>query len=138
MQKKAVRAVISAVILLGAFALLMFTTMSKDAQAYKHVDEISQNPSAWYGKPLQLHGFVQGQVMIRPDTLDYRFDIQNNGKIIHAAYTGVVPDTFKTGSEVVLKGHLSPDGFQVEHDGVMAKCPSKYTPSSPAQQAGTN
>jgi hypothetical protein len=26
----------------------------------------------------------------------------------------------------VLKGQFGPDGFRVEKDGVMAKCPSKY------------
>ena len=134
MQKKAARAVVSAVVLIGALGLLLYTTMSRDAQAYKHVDEISQNPQAWYGKSLQLHGFVAGQVMVRPDTLDYRFDIQNNGHVLHASYTGVVPDTFKTGSEVVLKGRLGPEGFAVEPDGVMAKCPSKSTASAPAGQ----
>jgi cytochrome c-type biogenesis protein CcmE len=134
MQKKAARAVVSAVVLIGALSLLLYTTMSRDSQAYKHVDEVAQDPQAWYGKPLQLHGYVAGQVLVRPDTLDYRFDIQNNGHVLHASYTGVVPDTFKTGSEVVLKGRLGPDGFAVEPDGVMAKCPSKYTASAPAGQ----
>jgi cytochrome c-type biogenesis protein CcmE len=132
MSKKAARAVISAVILVGALALLLFTTMKEDVQAFKHVDEVAQNPRAWYGKHLDLHGYVTGTVMVRPNTLEYQFDVQNNGQTIKASYTGVVPDTFKTGAEVVLKGRLSPEGFLVEHDGVMAKCPSKYTPSNGA------
>ncbi len=41
-------------------------------------------------------------------------------------YTGVVPDTFKDGAEVVLNGRLTQAGFQVDRNGVMAKCPSKY------------
>lgn len=130
MQKKqTVRAVISAVILIGAVGFLLFTTMAKDAELYKRVDEVAANPQAFYGKPLQLHGFVKGQVLVRPDTLDYKFDVETNGHVINARYTGIVPDTFKTGSEVVLKGRLSHDGFQVQPDGVMAKCPSKYEAS---------
>ena len=74
--------------------------------------------------------------MVRPNTLEYQFDVQNNGQTIKASYTGVVPDTFKTGAEVVLKGRLGPGGFIVEHDGVMAKCPSKYTPSNGAAPSG--
>jgi len=135
MSKKATRAVLSAVVLIGALSLLLFTTMSQDAQAYKHVDEVSQDPQAWYGKSLQLHGFVTGQVMVRPKTLEYQFEIQNNGHKIAATYTGVVPDTFKTGAEVVLKGRLGPHGFAVEPDGVMAKCPSKYTAAGPGTAA---
>ena len=41
-----------------------------------------------------------------------------------------MPDTFKDGSEVVIKGTLGPDGFVVEPNGVMAKCPSKYEASA--------
>jgi cytochrome c-type biogenesis protein CcmE len=135
MPKKSLRIILSVVIVAGALGLLLFTTMSKDGQAYKHVDEVSANPDAWYGRALQLHGYVSN-IEVRPNTLDYRFQIQNNGKVIKATYTGVVPDTFKTGSEVVLKGRLGHDGFAVEPDGVMAKCPSKYTPSGPAGQTG--
>ena len=39
-------------------------------------------------------------------------------------------------SEVVLTGRLSADGFVVEHDGVMAKCPSKYVEQASAKKAG--
>ena len=48
------------------------------------------------------------------------------GGIVNASYTGVVPDTFKNGAEVVLKGQLHGQSFAVESNGVMAKCPSKY------------
>jgi cytochrome c-type biogenesis protein CcmE len=68
---------------------------------------------------------------VKPDTLEYRFQIQSKGAVIPASYTGIVPDTFKDGSEVVLKGHLKPDGFAVEANGVMAKCPSKYEAGKP-------
>ena len=134
MSKKSARAVVSAVILGAALTLLLYTTVRSGAQYYKHVDEVTPNPQAWYGKNLQLHGYVVDKsIFIRQDTLDYRFEIQNNGRVIKASYTGVVPDTFKGGSEVVLKGRLGPDGFSVEHDGVMAKCPSKYVAGQPGQ-----
>ena len=116
-----------------AFAGLMYSTLSEGTEFYKHVDEVMSDPGAWQGKRLQLHGFVVDKsILRRPDTLDYRFQVQSNGKVVPVRYTGVVPDTFKDGAEVVLKGRLGPDGFAVERDGVMAKCPSKYNPQSPA------
>ena len=66
----------------------------------------------------------------RPGSLEYRFKVQSNGKIVQAYYTGILPDTFKEDSEVVLKGTLEPDGFHVNPDGVIAKCPSKYEAKS--------
>jgi cytochrome c-type biogenesis protein CcmE len=50
--------------------------------------------------------------------------------VVDATYTGIVPDTFKDASEVVIKGRLSPAGFAVDPNGIMAKCPSKYEPKS--------
>ena len=110
---------------------LMFTTLREDTQFYKHVDEVMADPSAWHGKRLQLHGYVAG-IEKKRNSLDYRFNVESNGRIVRASYTGVVPDTFKEGAEVVLKGTLSGEGFHVERNGVMAKCPSKYEPSKGA------
>jgi cytochrome c-type biogenesis protein CcmE len=121
-----------------AFAGLMYSTLSEGTEFYKHVDEVMANPAEWQGKRLQLHGFVVDKsILRRPDTLDYRFQVQSNGKVVPVRYSGVVPDTFKDGAEVVLKGRLGADGFVVDKDGVLAKCPSKYNPQSPAASAGS-
>jgi len=119
-----------AVVLL-ALTGLMFATLREETQFYKHVDEVMSNPAPWHGKRLQLHGFVTG-IERKRNSLEYRFKVQSNGSVVQARYTGVVPDTFKEGSEVVLKGKLHEGGFDVERDGVMAKCPSKYEPSKGA------
>ena len=137
MKTKALKIFATTVVLLGAFGGLMYTSLREGTEYYKHVDEVMTDPSAWHGKKLQLHGFVVDKsIMRRPETLEYIFKIQNNGHVVNARYTGVVPDTFKDGSEVVIKGHLGPDGFSVEPHGVMAKCPSKYEPKSPAARSG--
>jgi cytochrome c-type biogenesis protein CcmE len=120
-----IRLGITGLVLVLAFGGLLYSTLSEGTEYYKHVDEVMANPEAWEGRPLQLHGYAAG-VGRKADSLDYRFDVQNNGATIRAYYTGIVPDTFKNGSEVVLKGTLGPDGFHVKPDGVMAKCPSKY------------
>ena len=134
MKKKAVRLGLTALVLVGAFGGLLYSTLSEGAEYYKHVDEVMASPQAWQGKPLQLHGFA-ADVRKNPTTLEFRFDVQSNGHVVKAFYTGVVPDTFKNGSEVVLKGTLSADGFHVKPDGVMAKCPSKYDAARTASAA---
>ena|ERR1017187_1973449 len=126
MSKKALRTIISIAILSSALGALMYSTLKKDSEYYKHVDEVMSQPEAWYGKNMQLHGYVVDPIRQRRNTMDYEFSVQNNGAVVQATYTGIVPDTFKGGSEVVLKGRLAADGFHVAPDGVMAKCPSKY------------
>ena len=115
--------------LTAALGGLMYTTLAEGTEYYIHVDEVMQDRAAWQGKRLQLHGFV-ADLRQRPNTLAYKFNVQFNGKVMTATYTGVVPDTFKNESEVVLKGKLQGDGFAVEPNGVMAKCPSKYNPQA--------
>jgi cytochrome c-type biogenesis protein CcmE len=137
MKPKAVKIAATAAVLVLALGGLMYTTLSEGTEYYKHVDEVMTNPDPWLGRKLQLHGFVVDKSILRkPDTLEYRFQIQNKGSIVRASYTGVVPDTFKDGSEVVLKGHLGPHGFDVEPNGVMAKCPSKYEPRKGGMPGG--
>ena len=131
MSQKAAKLGITGLVLALAFGGLLYSTLSEGTEYYKHVDEVMANPEAWQGKRLQLHGFVQGQPARKRDSLEYRFDVHQNGKVIRAYYTGIVPDTFKEDAEVVLKGRLAQDGtFHVEKDGVMAKCPSKYEPQA--------
>jgi cytochrome c-type biogenesis protein CcmE len=131
MSSKAIKITGSVAVIALALTGLLFATLREDTQYYKRVDEVMVDSAAWQGKRMQLHGYVD-DVRRKPNTLEYRFQVQNNGSVVQATYTGVVPDTFKNGAEVVLKGKLSPDGFAVERNGVMAKCPSKYEPKAGA------
>ena len=80
---------------------------------------------------------MAGSWVRKPDTLEYQFKVQNKGRVVQASYTGILPDTFKDDAEVVLKGRLSHGGaFEVEPNGVMAKCPSKYEPAKKSASAG--
>ena len=105
---------------------------------YKHVDEVVKDPAQWRSKRLQLHGFVvPGSIAKRIDRdhqkLEYKFRTENCGAVVETRFAGVVPDTFKDGAEVVLKGQLAGDVFQTEE--VMAKCPSKYAQGGEQQSA---
>lgn len=113
-----------------AGALLIFAVSdSKSFEYYKHVDEVMKEPTVWQDKRLQLHGFVvPGSIKKRIDRdhqkLEYKFTVENCGAVTEARFAGVVPDTFKEGAEVVLKGQMHGEVFHTSE--VMAKCPSKY------------
>jgi len=117
-----------------AFVGLLWSTLRDGTEYFKYVDEVLPQRQVWEGKPLQLKGYVvPGSILRKRDSLDYRFKVQNNparasqsGGVVEASYTGIVPDTFKDEAEVVLQGQLTPSGFQVKPNGVVAKCPSKY------------
>lgn len=148
MTHKFARIAVTAVVLTSAFGGLMWFSLKQDMEYYKHVDEVMVSPEQWQGKALQLHGFVvPGSIFRSKHTLDWKFKVESKGSVVNATYHGVVPDTFKDESEVVLKGRLTQDGFQVAPDGVMAKCPSKYEakpgydlgkPTTPATSTSTS
>ena len=138
MNNKGLKIGLTSLVLTLTFGGLLYTTMAEGTEYYKHVDEVMSTPDQWYGKKLQLHGFVvPDSINKKPNSLDYWFQIQSNGQIVSARYTGVVPDTFKSDSEVVLKGTLAQDGFTVMPNGVMAKCPSKYEAKPGGPTSGT-
>ena len=124
--------VLSVVVVTGAVGFLLKSSVKAGAEYYKHVDEVMAATNEWRGKKLQVHGnVVDGSIEQAKGTLLYRFQIESRPPrphaVISATYEGLVPDTFKSGAEVVAKGTLTPDGrLDVVADGIMAKCPSKY------------
>jgi cytochrome c-type biogenesis protein CcmE len=126
MKPKTIKIAATAAVFVLALSGLLYSSLSEGTAYYKEVDEVV-GQQAWQGKQLNLHGFVvEKSIMRKRDSLEYRFDVQNNGKVVTVSYTGVVPDNFKEGAEVLLKGRMNAHGFVVDPNGVVAKCPSKY------------
>jgi cytochrome c-type biogenesis protein CcmE len=112
-----------------AFGALLYSSLGDNLQYYKYVDEVMADPHAWEGQPLRVHGYVvPGSITRKRDVREYKFDVQHNGKVVTAYYTGTVPDGFKDDSEIVLTGMLTGDSFVADH--MEAKCPSKYEEQS--------
>ena len=125
------------VVVTGALGFLLSRSMKEGAEYYKHVDEVMASPDALRDKRLQVHGnVVNDSIEQARGTLQYRFKIESRPPrapaVISVVYQGLVPDTFKSGAEVVARGTLSADNvLQVSPDGIMAKCPSKYDAAKP-------
>jgi cytochrome c-type biogenesis protein CcmE len=129
MKSQLVKILLSLAVVGGGTGYLLMSTAGPSLEYYKHVDEVVPELAKWRGKPLQLHGYVvpqsiQKRLSKESGRLEYRFKEVNCGQEIEVYYAGVVPDTFKDGAEVVVKGEL--DGSAFHSTEVMAKCPSKY------------
>jgi len=138
---------VTVAVLASAFGFMMWSTLRDGAEYYKHVDEFVAQQSELQGKSLRLEGYVvPGSRMQKPNTMEYRFKLQNNptrsadpGQVVEISYTGSVPDTFKDEAQVVLPGKMTSDGFRPNPNGMIAKCPSKYEAagSAPPGAAGS-
>ncbi len=68
---------ITALVMVLAFGGLLRYTLAEGPEYYKHVDEVMTAPHQWYGRRLQLHGFVvKDSVLRRRESLDYRFKVE--------------------------------------------------------------
>ena len=79
---------------------------------------------------VQLGGMVVNDVTgdARGEGLRFSLKDRDGPGIVKVVYTGSVPDLFKPGREVMLKGKLEGDTFVAEPDSLVTKCPSKYAP----------
>ena len=60
-----------------------------------------------------------------------RFRLRDIGgsATVPVLYHGSVPDLFRAGRHVYLRGHLAHGLFLADPDSLVTKCPSKYTPT---------
>jgi cytochrome c-type biogenesis protein CcmE len=127
-RRTAWKIVISVVVVVGAVSGLLYASLKEEIQLWKSPDEVAQAPGTFKGKRLNVGGRVLSLAADR-NSLDYNFEIESRPPrphaIVKARYHGLVPDTFKTGGEVVATGKIADDGTLVA-ETVMAKCPSKY------------
>jgi cytochrome c-type biogenesis protein CcmE len=131
MSNKAVKIALTVVVLAVALAGLLRATLKESTEYYKKVEEVLVDPGAWEGKNLQVHGYVvRDSILRKRDSLEYRFKVTakvgDGVRVLAAHYTGIVPDTFSDDAEVLLRGKLERNVFNVAPNGVIAKCPSKY------------
>ena len=92
----------------------------------------SVQPSELAGQTgtVQLGGMVANDVTgdARGDGLRFTLKDREGPGAVAVVYTGSVPDLFKPGREVMLKGKMEGDTFVAEPDSLVTKCPSKYAP----------
>jgi cytochrome c-type biogenesis protein CcmE len=61
-------------------------------------------------------------------------DRNGKGPAIPVVYTGIVPDPFRAGREVIVTGKLKGGTFVGERDSLVTKCPSKFQTKPGASQ----
>ena len=123
--------IIGAIIVLAAIGFLSVRAFAGSATYYYDVAEMVQKSGSVSGQTVKVRGFVdEGSVVRQTEGATLNFTLADEGRTnkLPVVYQGVVPDTFKEGSELVCEGSLSKDGV-FRATVLMPKCPSKYTPA---------
>jgi cytochrome c-type biogenesis protein CcmE len=115
---------------LGAVLYLVYANTQASAAYYMTVSELRQCTNC-ASQAVRVAGNVQNGSIVRDDAKQLiKFTLVEGNQTLPVSYTGVVPDIFRPGIQVVVEGHYSGQGpFQAQT--LLAKCPSKFqaTPS---------
>ena len=121
---------IGGIIIILALGYLGYTSFAGAATYYYKVNEVLAKGSSVIGENVRVEGHVALDSVQREAAgrlLTFTISDNGTGESIPVVYSGVVPDTFKAGTDVVVEGKLDSDGtFQAQT--IMTKCPSKYEP----------
>jgi cytochrome c-type biogenesis protein CcmE len=101
---------------------------------YLTVSELLARNDAAYGERVRLMGKVEdGSAVTDAETNTLHFAVTDgDGTSLPVVYSGMVPDAFKEGADVVVEGSLTRVGT-FEADSLLVKCPSKYEAASDDQ-----
>ena len=117
--------IISAVILM-VIGYLIYTGLRDTMIFYLTVSEVLAKPPEDLTDTQKVGGMVTaGSVQWDPKTLKLSFKLEDQQANLIVNYSGVVPDSFKPGTEVIVEGTYRGDGnFWAKT--IMPKCASKY------------
>jgi cytochrome c-type biogenesis protein CcmE len=120
-RKRKLRLVVALTAAVLLATALIYTSFSASTEASK--------PSQLKpGRSYDLTGkVVDGSVRHVGDSLRFRVRDRDGTKSVPVSYTGVVPDPFRAGREVIVSGKLEHGTFVGERDSLVTKCPSKFT-----------
>lgn len=121
--------IVSIGIVVCSLGFLVYTGLNANMVYYFHVDEFLAKAPALQGETVKVNGKVL-KGSIAKSQMDYRFTIcgAQAGNQLSVNYHGVVPDTFKDESDVVVEGTLDPHTRVFHATTLLAKCPTKYEP----------
>ena len=154
--------IIGGLLIIGAIAYLVVTSLKSTAEYFYTVDEIRAKGPAVVGKSLRASGAVIGDsITFDAKTLKLTFamaNVSNDTKDITAAgglaqllhnavldpkasrmqvvYVGPKPDLLKNEAQAIVTGKVGADGVFYA-DELLLKCPTRYDQQLPAQAQGS-
>ena len=120
-RKRKLRLIIALGVAVCLASALLYTSFSASTEASKP-SELTP------GRSYEVTGkVVKSSVSHEGDQLRFRIRDRDGTESVPVVYSGVVPDPFREGREVIVSGELKNGTFIAERDSLVTKCPSKFT-----------
>lgn len=128
---------VTLLVMVGAVVALFLVGFKEAAVYATGVDTLAKAKSEYVGRKVRVEGeLIPGTLVKRDQPCEYRFTVHGKeaeNKLPVRYAQCVIPDTFRDvpqgGVQVTVEGALNKDG-EFEASLVMAKCASKYDPST--------
>ena len=123
--------IVGGLVILGAVIYLVYANTQANAVYYMTVSEL-HSCTTCATQSVRVAGTVQKGTVVRDDAKQQISFIisDSNRQSLPVVYSGIVPDIFAPGIQVVVEGHYTGQGpFQAQT--LLAKCPSKFTAATP-------
>lgn len=126
MSKQHIKLSIGATVVVAAVAYLMFSGATTNTAYFVTVPELQQRLTALRGEAIRVAGKVTADpIHWDVQRLSLAFTIGEGAARVPVQYTGVKPDMFQTGADVIVEGKVGQDGV-LQASNLMTSCPSKY------------
>jgi cytochrome c-type biogenesis protein CcmE len=134
-MKRAHLKVLAGGIILATAATLLGVAGLKEGWVYfLHVDQYVESVSH-QNQRVRLHGYVgAGDLEVSKSGLVAKFNLEGETASLRVEYSGVIPDMFRAGHEVVVEGRRNEEGVFIA-DTLMTKCGSRYESDGSEQPA---
>ena len=120
-----------AVAIVLSLAYLVYGGIQQGATYWVTVGELEQRAPGTAAERVRLGGTVApGTIRWDASHRHLRFVVTDGQHTLPVAYSGVVPDIFAEGRQVVVEGTLDRSGT-FDATTLLAKCPTKYNPADP-------
>jgi cytochrome c-type biogenesis protein CcmE len=126
------RFAVGAALIVAAVSYLVYAGIRSTSTYYFEMDEFLAARQAHAGQTLRVKGWV-GAINrddARTNRLEFDLTRKDGSAAVPVAYTGIKPDMFSAGREVVVEGRW--DGERLAAQQIMTSCPSKYE-AAPAE-----
>lgn len=123
-RKRQVRLFVALGLALVLATGLIYTSFNASSEARQPTELSDAVP----GKNYEMTGrVVKGSIRKTEDGIAFKVSDRDGSGSLPVTYSGVVPDPFREGREIVLKGTVENGVFVGDKDTLVTKCPSKFS-----------
>lgn len=123
------RFLIASLLIVAAIGYMIYSATQSGSEYYLTSGEILAKGDEMVGQQVKMGGrVVENSIQWDRTANTVAFALTDGTESLPIMYSGIVPDTFQSGADVILEGKLAADG-QFQATTMLAKCASKYEPA---------